>query len=42
MEDGVKTEFINGEVYVSPPDRLRHIKARINIGVLLGAHVAIH
>lgn len=42
IEDGVKTEFINGEVIVHSPDKAKHIEVRERMTRLLGTHVAAH
>jgi len=42
IEDGVKTEFINGEVIVHSPDKAKHIEVRERMTRLLGTHVAVH
>lgn len=38
LPDGVKAEFINGEVVVHSPDRLSHTRARQRVSSLVRAH----
>jgi Uma2 family endonuclease len=40
IADGVKTEFINGEVIVHSPDRAKHIEIRERLAALLRIHVS--
>ena len=42
IEDGVKTEFINGEVIVHSPDKAKHIVIRERLSALLRTHVTAH
>ena len=42
IEDGVKTEFINGEITVHSPDRASHVMTRKHLTKLLDTHVAVH
>lgn len=42
IEDGQKTEFINGEIIVHSPDLARHTAARNRLTALLGTYVRRH
>jgi Uma2 family endonuclease len=42
IADGVKTEFINGEIIMHSPDRAAHVMARKHLTALLHVHVMIH
>jgi Uma2 family endonuclease len=42
MQEGQKTEFINGEVIVHSPVKLRHNLASHNLSILLSAYVRKH
>lgn len=42
VEDGVKTEFINGEIVVHSPDKARHIRVRERLSRLITSYVDLH
>lgn len=42
IADGVKTEFINGEIIMHSPDRLVHFVARKHLTKLIDTHAAVH
>lgn len=42
IEDGTKTEFINGEIITHSPDRAAHVIARMYLTKLLDTYAAVH
>ena len=42
IEDGQKVEFINGEIIVHSPDKLKHIEVRKRLTKLLDTHATVH
>jgi len=42
IEDGQKTEFINGEIIVHSPDKLKHVEVRKRLTNLLNNYVSTH
>jgi len=42
IPDGAKWEFINGEIVMHSPDRVRHMAVRRNLESLLWNHVNLH
>lgn len=42
IEDGAKTEFINGEIIMLSPDRAAHVIVRVHLTKLLHTYAAMH
>ena len=42
IEDGQKVEFINGEIIVPSPDKLKHVQVRMHLTRLLNTHATVH
>ena len=42
IEEGQKAEFINGEIIVHSPDKLKHLEVRKRLTILLNTHVSVH
>jgi Uma2 family endonuclease len=42
IQDGQKAEFINGEIIVHSPDKLKHVEVRVRLTNLLKNYVATH